>query len=312
MKNIIRLILQRLLMAIPLIIAVSFLAFSLMKLAGGDAITYMYENSGINVSEELIEETKAQYGLDKPFLVQYANWISGFLTGDMGISYVSKNDVYKSFLEKLPQTILLTVASVIVTIVISLPFGIICALKHNGICDKIILFLSFIGNSMPGFLVALVLMYVFSIKLLWLPIITNENTAASLILPAITLAIPMSAKYIRQIRENVLEELNRPYVVGAIARGISFKSIVLKDIMKSSFTSMVTLLSLSIGSLLGGTAVVETIFMWDGIGKMATDAILIRDYPIILAYVVWSAVIYVLVNLIADIIVMLVDPRVRR
>lgn len=154
-------------------------------------------------------------------------------------------------------------------------------------------------------------MYFLSVKLGWLPVITSENLALSLILPTLTLAVSMAAKYTRQVRATVLEELNKDYVAGAMARGVKGSVIIWRNVMKVSMLTIITLLALSVGSLLGGTTIVETIFMWDGVGKMAVDAITMRDYPIVQAYVAWMAVIYVLVNLVTDIIYHYLDPRVR-
>ncbi len=304
-------ILKRLLQLIPILIGITFLSFAMMRLAGGDAVTYMYENTGSSVSEEVLDQTRKEYGLDQPFLVQYAKWFSGMITGDMGTSYVSKRDVYETFIEKLPNTILLTVSSLLLTMLIAIPLGILSAVKHNRWMDYLIRFLSFIGNSMPNFFAALVLMYFLSIKLQWFPVITTENKLLSLVLPTLTLAISMASKYTRQIRATVLEELNKDYVIGAKARGVSGSVIVWRNVMKSSMLTIITLLALSVGSLLGGTTIVETIFMWDGVGKMAVDAITMRDYPIVQAYVAWMAIIYVVVNLITDIIYHYLDPRVR-
>ena len=307
----IKYVFKRLLQLIPVLIGITFLSFAMMRLAGGDAVTYMYENAGTEVSQEVIDKTRAEYGLDQPFLVQYGKWFAGMVTGDMGVSYVSKKDVYDTFVEKLPATLLLTVSSVLLTMIISIPLGILSAVKHNRWSDYVIRFVSFIGNSMPNFFAALVLMYFFSIKLGWLPVITTDNIALSLVLPTLTLAIAMASKYTRQVRAAVLEELNKDYVAGAWARGVRGSVIVWRNVMKSSMLTIITLLALSIGSLLGGTTIVETIFMWDGVGKMAVDAITMRDYPIVQAYVAWMAIIYVVVNLITDILYHYMDPRVR-
>ena len=304
-------IVKRLLQLIPVLIGITFLSFAMMRLAGGDAVTYMYENAGTSVSQEVIDEAKKEYGLDQPFLVQYGRWFAGMITGDMGVSYVSDRDVYDTFVEKLPATILLMLSSVALTMLISVPLGIISAVRHNRWADYLIRFLSFIGNSMPNFFAALVLMYFLSVKLGWLPVITSENLALSLILPTLTLAVSMAAKYTRQVRATVLEELNKDYVAGAMARGVKGSVIIWRNVMKASMLTIITLLALSVGSLLGGTTIVETIFMWDGVGKMAVDAITMRDYPIVQAYVAWMAVIYVLVNLVTDIIYHYLDPRVR-
>ena len=307
----IKYVFKRLLQLIPVLIGITFLSFAMMRLAGGDAVTYMYDNAGTAVSQEVIDKTRAEYGLDQPFLVQYGKWFAGMVTGDMGVSYVSKKDVYDTFVEKLPATLLLTVSSVLLTMIISIPLGILSAVKHNRWSDYVIRFVSFIGNSIPNFFAALVLMYFFSIKLGWLPVITTDNIALSLVLPTLTLAIAMASKYTRQVRAAVLEELNKDYVAGAWARGVRGSVIVWRNVMKSSMLTIITLLALSIGSLLGGTTIVETIFMWDGVGKMAVDAITMRDYPIVQAYVAWMAIIYVVVNLITDILYHYMDPRVR-
>ncbi|MDO4338217.1 MAG: ABC transporter permease [Eubacteriales bacterium] len=304
-------IVKRLLQLIPILIGITFLSFAMMRLAGGDAVTYMYENAGTAVSQEIIDEAKAKYGLDKPFLVQYVNWLGGMLTGDMGESYVSHKDVFETFVSKLPATLLLTLSSILLTVIIAIPLGILSAVRHNRWIDYLIRFLSFIGNSMPNFFAALVLMYFLSIRLQWLPVITTDNTVVSLILPTLTLTLSMASKYTRQVRTAVLEELNRDYVAGAKARGVRGHVIIWKSVMKSSMLTIITLLALSIGSLLGGTAIVENIFMWDGVGMLAVDAITMRDYPIIQAYVAWMAIIYVAVNLVTDIIYHYLDPRVR-
>ena len=304
-------ILKRLLHLIPVLIGITFLSFAMMRLAGGDAVTYMYENAGANVPQEIIDKTKAEYGLDKPFLVQYASWFAGMITGDMGTSYVSQRDVFDTFLSKLPSTILLMVSSVALTVLAAVPLGILSAVRQNRWADYLIRFFSFMGNSMPNFFAALVLIYIFSIQMDWLPAVTNDHMRKSLVLPTLTLAVSMASKYTRQVRSAVLEELEKDYVTGARARGVRGKVIIWKSVMKSSMLTMITLLSLSIGSLLGGTTVVETIFMWDGVGKMAVDAITMRDYPVVQAYVAWMAVIYVLINLVTDVIYHYLDPRVR-
>jgi peptide/nickel transport system permease protein len=189
--------------------------------------------------------------------------------------------------------------------------GILAAVKHNKLTDLILRFISFIGNALPNFFVAMLLMQLLSIKLGWLPVIADGVNIKSAIMPTLTLAIAMSAKYMRQVRATVLEELNKDYVSGARARGVRERVILWKNVLKSSMLTIITLLALSIGSLLGGTAIIESIFMWDGVGKMAVDAITTRDYPIIQAYVLWMAVIYVLVNLITDLLYHYLDPRIR-
>ena len=307
----IKYIIKRLLQLIPILIGITFLSFAMMRVAGSDAVTELYTNRGTEVSQEIVDARRAELGLDKPFLIQYFSWLGGMLTGDMGQSYVSGADVFSTFLSKLPATLLLTGLSIALTVIISIPLGIFSAMKQDRIPDLLLRFCSFIGNALPNFFVAMLFMQLFSIKLKLLPVISDGVNLKSALLPALTLAVSMSAKYMRQVRATVLEEWNKDYVQGAMARGIRKKIILWKNVMKSSMLTIVTLLALSIGSLLGGTAIIESIFMWDGVGKLAVDAITMRDYPFIQAYVVWMAVIYVLVNLITDLMYHQFDPRIR-
>ena len=263
------------------------------------------------MAQEIIDARKAELGLNLPFFRQYASWLQAMLHGNMGMSYVTGEPVLESFLRKLPATILLTTLSILLTVVISLPLGILAAVRHNKAEDLILRFFSFIGNAMPNFFVAMLLMQLLGIQLNLLPVISGGTDWQSTIMPTMTLAIAMSAKYLRQVRSTVLEELNKDYVLGAKARGVSRKVILWKNVMKSAMLTIMTLLTLSIGSLLGGTAIIESIFMWDGVGKLAVDAINMRDYPLIQAYVMWMAIIYVVVNLIADLLYHHLDPRIR-
>ena len=304
-------IIKRLLQLIPVLIGITFLSFAMMRLAGGDAVTYMYENTGSAVSQEVIDKAKAEYGLDKPFLVQYAAWFAGMVTGDMGESYVSHRDVYETFISKLPATMMLTLSSILLTIVLAIPLGILSAVKHNKWVDYLIRFLSFIGNSMPNFFAAMVLMYFLSIRLGVLPVVTNTDLGQSIILPTLTLAISMAAKYTRQVRSAVLEELHQDYVTGARMRGIKESVILWKHVLPNVMLPLVTLLGLSLGSLLGGTAVVEIIYNWPGMGNMAVKAISCRDYPLVQGYVLWIAILYMCINLLVDLSYTYLDPRLK-
>ncbi len=302
---------KRILQLIPILFAITFLSFAMMRLAGSDVVEQKMLNTGQVVTDAQLEAAKAELGLDKPFLVQYITWLNDLLHGDMGVSFVSGMDVFDTFISKLPATLFLTVTSIVLTVIISIPLGIISAVYKNKFWDYFIRFFSFIGNSMPNFFVSLVLMYILGIKLRFFPIISREMSFESVAMPTITLAIAMSAKYLRQVRTTVLDELGKDYIMGAKARGVKFSTTLWKSVMRESLVTIITLLALSIGSLLGGTAIVESIFMWDGVGKMAVDAINMRDYPIIQAYVMWMAIIYVTVNLITDLSYRLLDPRIR-
>ena len=304
-------IFKRLLSLIPILIGISFISFALIYFTGGDAVAVRYEAIGGMLSPELINQKREELGLNRPFIIQYLSWLSGIIKGDMGVSYVSGKPVFGYIIGKLPNTLLLSISSLITTILISLPLGILSAIKRNSIFDNIIKAMSFIGNSLPNFFVALVLSYVFALQIKLLPVISQGTSFKSLILPTLTLSLAMSAKYIRQIRALIISELSKPYVAGARARGIKENTIIFFNVLRLTSLTLITLMALSFGSLLGGSTIVESIFMWDGIGKLAIESIKLRDYPVILAYVLWMAFIYVFINLLADISYYFLDPRLR-
>lgn len=295
----------RIIQLVPILFGITFLTFGMMQFAAGDAVDIIYEQSG-SVDESIKAAKRAELGLDQPFVIQYVRWLGGVLTGNLGRSFISGKLVFDTFVDKLPATVELMFVSLALTILIATPLGIISAVNQNRPLDWLIRVMTFVGNSLPNFFVGLLLIYVLALKLNLLPII-GQNV----IMPALTLTIAMGAKYTRQIRAVVLEELEKPYVTGARSRGVDEFTILTRSVLRSTLIMIVTLLALSTGSLLGGTAIVETIFMWDGVGKMAVDAILMRDYPLIQAYVVWMSVIYVFVNLAADLLYHWLDPRVR-
>lgn len=310
-RNIWRYIIRRLLLLIPVLFGITFLSFAVIQLAGSDAVLQKADAAGLTLSQEVIEAQRAELGLDRPFLIQYLSWLGDFLRGDLGVSYVTGNDVFSTFVSRLPATLLLTGMAVLLTVAVSVPLGILAAVRQNRFIDYLIRVSSFIGNSLPNFLVAIILMYLFSIRFPVFPVVSDGAGLKSAVLPAVTLAIAMSSKYVRQVRAAVLDELGQEYVLGEKARGIRFSATLWKSVMRAGLVTILTLLALSVGSLLGGTAVVETIFMWDGVGKLASDAIQMRDYPLIQAYVVWMAVIYVGINLVTDILYHILDPRIR-
>lgn len=189
---------KRFLQLIPVLLGITFLSFAMMRAAGSDAIIELYGDKGA-VAQEIIDAKRAELGLDQPFLTQYGAWLRGLLTGNMGVSYVSGKDVFGTFVSKLPATLLLTALSIGATVIISIPLGIWAAVKHDKFTDYVLRFFSFIGNSLPNFFVALLLMQLFSIKWKLLPVISGGTTVQGAILPTLTLAIAMSAKYMRQV-----------------------------------------------------------------------------------------------------------------
>lgn len=310
MINIFKYIFKRILGTIPILIIVSFISFALMNLASGDPAEIILTSQGTVVTPELLNSVRADMGLDKPFIIQYFSWLNRVIHGDLGNSYATGVSVIEELKEHLPYTAVLAGTSIILTLIISIPLGIISAIKKDRLIDNIIRFFTFIGNSIPGFFLALILLLVFSLRLKWLPIL-SESEIKSLILPSITLSVAMTSKYIRQIRSVVIDELEKDYVKGARSRGINERVILYNNVLKNIMITVITLTGLSIGSLMGGTAVVESIFVWPGIGSVVLNAITNRDYPIIQGYVLWMAVIFIVVNLIADLLYRLFDPRVR-
>lgn len=303
-------ILHRLLYLIPILLGITLFTFILLH-STNDIVDIMELNRGVVYSEATKTQIRQDLGLDQPIFIQYVNWLLSILSGNMGTSYLSGKDVSSLFFDKLPQTLYLTFSSILLTLLISLPLGILSAIKQNKIIDYIIRLFSFIGNSLPGFVVALILIYIFSVQLKLIPVLIDNNFIG-LILPSIALALPMSAKYIRQIRIVVIEQLHQDYVRCAKAHGLKLSTILIHSILKMITLPLLTLICLSIGSLLGGSAIIETIFRWDGVGKLAIDAINLRDYPIVLAYVFYLSLIYMFINLIADILYHYLDPRIKQ
>ena len=223
-----------------------------------------------------------------------------------------KTPVVDELMHRLPGTIILSVTSLIMMIVVSIPAGIYSAVKRGSWFDNLVRAFTFLGVSVPGFWLGLMLMWGLALKLDLFPIIGGEISLENLILPAVTLAVPMSAKYTRQVRTSVLEELHQDYVVGARARGMSEGYILWKEVLPNAMLPLITLLGLSLGNLLGGAAVIEMVFSWPGLGRLAIEAITYRDFQLIQGVVVWIALMYMLINLVVDISYSYLDPRLRK
>ncbi len=307
-NTILRYILRRIIALVPVLLGVTFITYGLMYLSPQDPVEMMLQAGGTAPAPEVVEAMRHQMGLDRPFLVQYASWLWNFIRGDMGTSYTNGADVGGMIIKALPNTLKLSFGAVLITVIFSVPLGIFTAVKQGKVSDVLIRFLSFIGNSLPNFVVSLLLLYVFALKLDLFPVISS-GSFSGYVLPTLALAIPMTGKYIRQVRAAVLEQLGRPYVDGSISRGIKTRIILFKDVMRNAMVTIVTLMSMSIGSLLGGTAAIEMIFVMPGLGYMVTNAITARDYPVIQGFVVWMCVIYILINMLTDISYYYMDPR---
>lgn len=305
-------LINRLIQLVITLIGVSFLTFCLTYLSPGDPAAMVLEASDTIVSQEIIEQTREEMGLNDPFLVQYGNWLLGVAQGDMGISYSGKKPVIDKLMEGFAGTVLLALTTIILIIIISIPLGIFSATHRNRIPDFLVRIFSFIGVSMPSFWVGLILLYIFGLKLGLFPIATASVTSSGLVLPALTLAIYQSAKYTRQVRTVILDELHQDYVIGARARGLSEKAILWKHILPNAILPLITLLGMSIGWLLGGVAVIETVFAWPGMGRMAVYAITMRDYPLIEGFVLWISIVYTVINFLVDLSYTYLDPRLKK
>ncbi|MCI9546522.1 MAG: ABC transporter permease [Lachnospiraceae bacterium] len=293
------------------LIGISFLTFLLTYMAPGDPVRTMYAASGIVPSEEVMQQTREEMGLTRPFLVQYADWLTGCLKGNFGNSYSLKKSVLDLLGSRLWPTMKLSLFSMILMLLVSVPFGMLAAVNKNKWMDHLVRGMTFLGVSVPNFWVGLLLISFFCVKLKWLPVVSTDATFNNMILPAVTLAFAMSAKYTRQVRTAVLEELNQDYVIGARARGVKEWKILWLNVFPNSLLPLITMLGLSVGNLLGGTAVVEVIFSYPGLGGLAVSAITAYDYPLIQGYVLWIALIYMVINLVVDISYNFVDPRMR-
>lgn len=304
-------ILKRIFYLIPITFGITFLTFLLLYLSPSDPVTMQYISMGTVGNQKIIEEKKEALGLNDPFIIQYGRWLKNISKGDFGVSIKYRTTVREEMAKRLPKTITLAGVSLMLTVLFALPLGILSAIYKNKIADYIIRAMSFTGISIPTFWLGLLLIYFFSIKLKILPIIAKNGGIKSLIMPSITLSLWLVATYITRLRASILEEINKEYVIGLLSRGISYPKIILLHIVPNSLLSIITMFGASVGAILGGATIVETIFEYQGIGKMAAEAITNRDYFLMQAYVIWMAIIYMLINLIIDILYRYFDPRIR-
>lgn len=302
---------KRLLHLIYVLFGVTFLTFCAISAAPGDGAEMYYLSRGFTPSEELLERTREEFGLKEALPVRYGRWLKGVLRGELGTSYSSGEEVTLQLRRRLPGTLKLAAGVIFAMLVFAFPLGILTAVYSNTFVDYVVRLITFFGNAMPDFWFALILMFVLAVKLQWFQVL-GANDWKGMVMPAAALAIPLSCGYVRQIRAALLEELSQEYVIGARARGLSEGRIMLCHVLPNSLIPLLTLMGLSVGRLLGGAAVVETVFSWQGIGSMAVEAIKNRDYPVLQGYVVWMAVIYVSVNLAVDVCCGMMDPVKRR
>lgn len=301
----------RVIQIITILIGISFITFLLTYLSPGDPVRNMLAATGQMPTEEAIQTIRDQMGYNDPFFVQYFRWLGNCLQGDFGTSYMLGKPVVGLLLARLWPTFKLTIFSVILMLIIAVPLGVLSAVYKDSPIDYIVRGLTFLGASLPNFWVGLLLIKVFCVDIKIFPVVSSTGDFKSMVLPAVTLALAMAAKYTRQVRTAVLDELHQDYVIGARARGIKESKILWGSVFPNSLLPLITMLGLSVGSLLGGTAVVEVIFSYPGLGDLAVRAITSCDYNLIQGYVLWIAIIYMVINLIVDISYNYADPRIR-
>lgn len=305
-----RSIVRRVLQFIPVLLGITFLAFLLIYLSPSDPVSVRMSAGGISVSPEIMESMRRSMGLDRPLLIQYGDWLWNILHGNMGKSYITDADVLDQILKALPYTLKMAGASLLLTLCISIPVGILTAAMQNSKFDYVVRVMAFVGNALPNFIIALCLMFIFSYRLGWIPVLATTKPIG-LVLPALTLALVMSSRYIRQIRAAMLDELSKGYVVGLRSRGLSETTILYKNVLKNIMVTVITLTGISLGSLLGGTVIVETVFTWPGLGSLIMEGISQRDYPVVQAVIVWMSSAFMVVNLLTDISYTVFNPKIK-
>jgi len=310
-------ILKRLLQTIPVILILSMLVFGLTFLVPGDPVTALL-GPGINRSAESVEQAREELGLNNPVPVQYVNWLSGALRGDLGRSTSTGQPVGEALLRRIPVTAELALFSVLLSIVIALPLGVIAAVHRNSVWDIAASFLSILGLALPNFWLAILLIFFFAVRLGWLPASGHVSVFESpvegirhMLLPAIALSGGSAAALTRYIRSSMLEVLRNDYIRTAYAKGLTSQTVVVRHALKNAMIPVVTVIGIQLGLLMGGSLIVESIFLVPGVGSMMVNAIFTRDFPIIQAGALILATLVLLINLFVDILYGFLDPRIR-
>ncbi|CAN5373876.1 MAG: ABC transporter permease [Acidobacteria bacterium] len=302
-----RYLVRRLLLTVPVLLGVATLVFALIHLVPGDPAQAML---GEGATVEEVQRLRGQLGLDEPLLVQYRSFLGGILRGDLGTSFRYGTPVTGEISARLPNTALLAVAAMLAAIVLAIPLGILAAVFRGTAIDHAAMTFALIGISMPNFWLGPLLAILFAVQLGWLPV-SGTGTPAHLVLPAITLGAALAAILARMTRASVLEELRELYVLAARARGLSGRRAVLRHAFRNSLIPIVTIIGLQFGAVLTGTIITETIFAWPGIGRLLIQAINFRDYPLIQGCILFISVTYVAMNLLTDLTYGYLDPRIR-
>ncbi|MCC5972095.1 MAG: ABC transporter permease [Pararhodobacter sp.] len=298
-------VLSRLAQAVVVLLAVAFITFLLLHLSGDPALLLMPPDA----TRAQVIEFRTQMGFDRPFFEQFFQFLGRILSGDLGYSWRFQEPVLPLVLERLPATALLAVTALIFSLIIAIPVGVISAVKRDTPIDNASMVLALLGQSIPGFWIGIMLIFLFSVKLGWLPT-SGWETPQSIILPAVTLGLALVGRNARLVRSSMLEVLGEDYVKAARAKGLSEWRVVNHHALKNALLPVVTVVGLELGILLGGTVVIEVVFAWPGIGMLSVQAVTGRDYPIVQAVILLSAVLFTLTNLAVDLLYTRIDPRI--
>jgi peptide/nickel transport system permease protein len=300
-------ILRRLIQSALILLGVSFITFFLLFVLPADPVRQI---AGRSATAETVESIRHELGLDRPFLIQFASYLGGLFQGDLGRSYLQKSEVSVLIWSRLPATLLLMVAAIFCELVIGLTMGIIAALRRDRFTDQALMMTSFVTVSAPQFVVSLLMLYVFAVKLGWFPI-GGYGTFLHLVLPAVTLGILGSGWYSRMMRSSMIDVMRTDYIRTARSKGLSRARVVLGHALPNAILPIIAMIGIDIGVFMGGIVVVESVFGWPGIGQLAWQAIQRIDIPIIMGVTLVSAVAIVLGNLLADLIAPFIDPRIK-
>jgi len=293
---------------IPVILGVSFLVYFIMDMAPGDVISVIAGDQ--NLTTEQLAELRASYGLDKSVFVRYLLYMKNFLRGDLGTSYITHKPVLQSFMEKFPATLMLTIASILVTIIISIPLGIYSALKRGTIKDNVALVLAILGQSIPSFWLGLILIIVFSLNLHWLPS-GGIGGIKNVILPALTMGTGMTAILTRTTRSSMLDVLRQDYLQTARAKGVPEKKVILKHALSNALIPIITIAGSHFAYCLGGSVLIETVFAWPGVGRLIVDSLNSRDTVMVTGCIILKSTIIGFILLLVDLLYAVIDPRIK-
>lgn len=305
-----RYVARRLLQLVPVLFGISIISFALMYLSPSDPAMMMLSANGTAPTPELLEQTRREMGLDQPAVVQYANWLLGMLHGNMGYSYVYSAPVAQVLANRMPVTLVLSFASLLLMVAVSVPLGIASATHEGKLADKLVLVFEFFSLSMPTFWLGLLLIYLFALTLGWLPAISNSADPAGYVLPVVALSFSYMGRLIGQVRIDVIEELKKPYLLGLKSRGIPPRQILTRHVLRNALAPSLTVVGLAFGAMLSGSVTTEIVFSLQGLGNMSVAAITGRDYALVQGYVLMAAVVFVLVNLAVDLTYHALNPQV--